>query len=236
MNATLRLGAVLTALALVSCAALHPVHPPATGGAAVSGGLSAAELLAAVQRDADGIDQSTDSAQRSALLVAATASARQCLAQFPAAAACAYAQAQVQGLTARATPLAAPSLLKEMLASLTKVEAQDPGLDHAGPARLSAIVLLRAPPWPLGPGDVDAAVTAAQRAVKREPTYPPNLIALGQAQAKAVGTAAARATFASAQQAVQAWTGAMTSDQPAAVAADRARWQLQVEQGLHDLQ
>jgi hypothetical protein len=235
MSARLRVGAALTAVALVSCAALHPVHPPGTGGAAVSGGLSASELLAAVQRDADGIDQATDSAQRSSLLGAATASARQCLAQFPAAAACAYAQAQVQGLTARARPLEAPSLLKDMLAGLAKAEAQDPGLDHAGPARLSAIVLLRAPPWPLGPGDVDAAVTAAQRAVKRDPAYPANLIALGQAQAKAVGTAAARATFASAQQAVRAWTGA-TSDQPAEVAADRARWQLQVEQGLHDLQ
>ena len=235
MSTRLRVGAALTAVALVSCAALHPVHPPGTAGAAVSGGLSAAELLAAVQRDADGIDQTTDSAQRSSLLVAATASARQCLAQFPAAAACAYAQAQVQGLTARARPLEAPSLLKDMLAGLAKAEAQDPGLDHAGPARLSAIVLLRAPPWPLGPGDVDAAVTAAQRAVKREPAYPPNLIALGQAQAKAVGAVAARATFASAQQAVQAWTGA-ASDQPAEVAADRAKWQQQVEQGLHDLQ
>jgi hypothetical protein len=235
MNATLRVGAVLTALALAACTTLRPVHPPGTGGVAESGTLSAAELLAAVQRDADGIDQSTDSAQRSALLAAATASARQCLAQFPGAAACPYAQAQVQGLSARATPLAAPSLLKDMLVNLAKAEAQDPGLDHAGPARLSAIVLLRAPPWPLGPGDVDAAVTAAQRAVKREPTYPPNLIALGQAQAKAVGTASARATFASAQQAVQAWSGA-SSQQPAEVAADRAKWQQQVEQGLHDLQ
>ncbi len=235
MNAMTRAGAVLTALALTSCAAMHPAYPPAAGGAAVSGNMSPSDLLAAVQRDADGIDQATDSAQRTQLLLAATASAQQCLAQFPGTAACPYAQAQVQGLTARARPLEAPALLKEMLASLTKAEAQDPGLDHAGPARLTAIVLLRAPPWPLGPGDVDAAVTAAQRAVKREPAYPPNLIALGQAQAKAVGTAPARATFAKAQQAAQAWTGA-SSDQPAEVAATRAKWQQQVEQGLHDLQ
>jgi hypothetical protein len=235
MNATLRVAAVLTAaLALASCAAVRPAHSPGAG-AAVSGTLSSGELLAAVQRDADGIDQSTDSAQRSSLLAAATASAQQCLAQFPNTAACQYAQAQVQGLTARARPLEASSQLKAMLASLTKAEAQNPSLDHAGPARLAAVVLLRAPPWPLGPGDVDAAVTAAQRAVQREPGYPPNLITLGQAQAKALGTAPARATFAKAQQAVQAWTGA-SSDQPAAVAADRAKWQQQVEQGLHDLQ
>jgi hypothetical protein len=234
MNATLRGTAVLTALALASCAATRTAQPPA-GGAAVVGTMSPAQLLAVVQQAADGIDRSTDPAQRTQLLAAATASARQCLAQAPGSGACQYAQAQVQGLSARARPLEAPSQLKGMLASLTKAEAEDPGLDHAGPARLAAVVLLRAPPWPLGPGDVDAAVTAAQRAVQREPGYPPNLITLGQAQAKGVGIPAARATFTKAQQAVQDWMGA-PSEQPAVVAADRARWQLQVEQGLHDLQ
>ena len=233
MNATQRGVAVLTALALASCATTRTAPPPA-GGAAAVGTMTPAQLLAAVQRDADGIDQTTDSAQRSQLLAAATASARQCLAQAPDSGTCQYAQAQVQGLTARARPLEAPSQLKDMLASLTKAEAQDPGLDHAGPARLAAVVLLRAPPWPLGPGDVDAAVKAAQRAVQREPGYPPNLITLGQAQAKGVGTDAARRAFTQAQQAVQAWTGT-PSEQPTEVAAERARWQQQVEQELHTL-
>jgi hypothetical protein len=165
-------------------------------------------------------------AERAQLLAAATASAQQCLARFPDSGACQYAQAQVQGLTARARPLEAPALLKGMLASLTKAEARDPALDHAGPARLAAIVLLRAPPWPLGPGDVDAALTAAQRAVQRDPAYPPNLITLGQAQARSVGAPPARATFVKAQQAAQVW----------AVAADRSKWQQDIEQALHDLQ
>ena len=234
MNATMRVVVVLTALALAGCAAPR-LAPPAAQGAAPSGTMSPAQLLAAVQRDADGIDQSTDAAQRAQRLAAATASARQCLALSPGSGACHYAQALVQGLTARARPLEAPALLKGMLASLTKAEAADPGLDHAGPARLAATVLLRAPPWPLGPGDVDAAVDAAQRAVNREPAYPPNLITLGEAQAKAVGAIAASATFAKAQQAVQAWAGAAT-EQPAAVAADRAGWQRQVERGLQALQ
>jgi hypothetical protein len=234
MNARLRAAAVLTALVLAGCAATRTAPPPA-GGAAVLGTMTPAQLLATVQRDADGIDQSTQPAQRTQLLAEATASARQCLAQAPDSGTCQYAQAQVQGLTARARPLEAPSQLKDMLASLTKAEAQDPDLDHAGPARLAAVVLLRAPPWPLGPGDVDAAVTAAQRAVQREPGYPPNLIALGQAQAKGVGAPAARVTFTQAQQAVQAWRGTPSEDQ-AVVAADRVRWQQQAEQGLHDLQ
>ena len=234
MNATLRGTAVLTALALAGCAATRTAQPPA-GGAAAVGTMSPAQLLAVVQQDADGIDRSTDPAQRTQLLAAATASARQCLAQAPDSGACQYAQAQVQGLSARARPLEAPSQLKDMLASLTRAEAEDPGLDHAGPARLAAVVFLRAPPWPLGPGDVDAAVTAAQRAVQREPGYPPNLITLGQAQARGVGIPAAQATFRKAQQAVRDWVGD-PSEQAAVVAADRARWQQQVEQALHDLQ
>jgi hypothetical protein len=233
MNATMRVAAVLAALALAACATMRPAPPPAAG--ATAGAMAAPALLAAVQSDADRIDRSQDAAERKQLLAAATASAQQCLAQFPESGACQYAQAQVQGLTARAKPLEAPSLLKDMLASLTKAAAQDPALDHAGPARLSAIVLLRAPPWPLGPGDVDAALTAAQRAVQRDPAYPPNLITLGQAQAKAVGAPPARATFAKAQQAVQAWAGA-PSDQPAEVAADRTKWQQEIAQGLRDLQ
>jgi hypothetical protein len=190
--------------------------------------------LAAVERDADRIGQTQDPAGRRQLLAAAAANARQCLALAAGDGACHYAQAQVLGLTARERPLQADSLLKEMLASLAKAEALDPGLDHAGPARLSAVVLLRAPPWPLGPGDADAAVTAAQRAVQRDAAYPPNLITLGQAQARADGGPAARATFAKARLAIQAWTS--TADTAAQVAADRAHWEQQVEQALHELQ
>jgi hypothetical protein len=233
MNAMMRVAAGLATLALAACATIPPSQPPAAG--ATGSAMTAPQLLAAVQSDADGIDQSKDAAQRAQLLATATTSAQQCVARFPDSGACQYALAQVQGLTARAKPLEAPALLKDMLASLAKAEARDPALDHAGPARLSAIVLLRAPPWPLGPGDADAALTAAQRAVQRDPAYPPNLITLGQAQARSVGAPPARATFAKAQQAVQVWVGT-ASDQPAGVGADRTRWQQDIEQGLHDLQ
>jgi hypothetical protein len=231
MNAVLRGAAVLTVLALGACALPRAAAP----GAAPSTSLSPSQLLAAVQGDADRIDQSKDSAERAQLLAAATASAQQCLAQAPNNAACPYAQAQVLGLTAREHPVEASSLLKQMLASLAKAEALDPALDHAGPARLTAVVLLRAPPWPLGPGDVDGATAAAQRAVQRDPGYPPNLIALGQAQSKTGGSALPRATFNQAQQAVQGWAGA-PNQSAAEVAAERALWQRAVQQGLQELQ
>lgn len=227
MNARLRMAAVVPALLLAACTVPRPAaQAPADGIRAGGVVLTPAQLLSAVQGDADRLDQSKDPAQRSQLLAAATMSAQQCLAQAPQNAACPYAQAQVLGLAAREHPLQAVSFLKDMLASLTRAEALDPALDHAGPARLSAIVLLRAPPWPLGPGDADAAVAAAQRAVQRDAAYPPNLITLGQAQAKSDGTAVARATFEKARLAVRAW----------ADGADRAQWQQTVEQGLQGLQ
>jgi hypothetical protein len=230
MNAALRALSGLTVLALAACA----VQRPAASGAVPGTALNPSQLLAAVQGDADRIDQSKDSAERAQLLAAATLSARQCLAEAPNNAACPYAQAQVLGLTAREHPLEAVARLKEMLASLAQAEGLDPALDHAGPARLTAVVLLRAPPWPLGPGDVDAATDAAQRAVKRDPGYPPNLIALAQAQSKSGGAAQARASFNQAQQAAQAWTGTPT-EAATAVAAERVQWQSAVQQGLQEL-
>lgn len=231
MTALARAAAVVTLLVLVGCATPRPATQPV----AADSGRSPAQLLAAVQDDAARIEQSPDAAARAQLLAAASASARQCLAQAPNEAACPYAQAQVLGLTAREHSLEAPSLLKQMLASLAKAEALDATLEHAGPARLTAVVLLRAPPWPLGPGDVEAALAAAQRAVKRDPDYPPNLIALAQAQGKADGAPQARVTYQQAQHAVQAWTGG-PKQSAAQIEADRAQWQRAVEQGLQELQ
>jgi hypothetical protein len=232
MSAAVRMPGLLAVLLLAACATPHPaVQPLPAAGIA----LTSAQLLAAVQADADGIDAAQDSGQRAPLLAAATASAQQCLAHSEEDAMCQYAQAQVLGLTAREHPVQAAALLKQMLAFLMKAEGQDPALDHAGPARLTAVVLLRAPPWPLGPGDVDGALVAAQRAVQRDAGYPPNLITLAQAQAKAENTAQARASFEKARAAVQAWSGA--ADQaPATLSTQRAQWQHTIEQGLHALQ
>jgi hypothetical protein len=227
MNSAARLAAVIAMVTLAACTTPRSAAPTtANGNSAAGTALTPDQLLTAVQRNADQLDQTRDAAERARLLAAATASAQQCLAKAPDNGACHYAQAQVLGLSARERPLQAAGLLKDMLASLAKAEVADPALDHAGPARLTAVVLLRAPPWPLGPGDVDAAVTAAQRAVKRDPAYPPNLIALAQAQAKSDGAPQARVTFARAQAAIQAW--------PAD--ADRAPWQATVAQGLQQLQ
>jgi len=223
----LRVAVLLTAAALSACTLPHSATKPAAAGTVA---LPPPQLIAAVERDTERIDHSQDSAERTGLLATATANAQQCLAQAPDSGACHYAWAQVLGLTARERPAQALALLKEMLANLARAEALDPAFDHGGPARLSAVVLLRAPGWPLGPGDADAAVLAAQRALDQDAAYPPNLITLAQAQAKTDEREAARATFAKARLAVQAWPAATAEE-----AAKNASWQRDVDQGSQQL-
>jgi hypothetical protein len=67
-----------------------------------------------------------------------------------------------------------------------------------------ALVLTRSPGWPLGPGDPQAAVTAARRAVSLRPQFPPNALALGEALAKSGDAPAAADSFARARDLVLA--------------------------------
>ena len=137
-------------------------------------------------------------------------------------AACLYGRAVARGSDARTHPARAGELLKEMLELLARAEAADPGYDEAGPARVRALVLLRAPAWPLGPGDTEAGLAAARRAVALRPQYPPNLLALAEASAKSGDDGAARANYRRAREAAIALPGA----------ADRDEWLRAAEQGM----
>jgi hypothetical protein len=57
----------------------------------------------------------------------------------------------------------------------------DPGLDHGGPHRVLALVYLRAPGWPTGPGDPELGLDEARRAVALDPGHPPNRLCLAEA-------------------------------------------------------
>jgi hypothetical protein len=126
------------------------------------------------------------------------------------------------GLEARAHPTHAGDSLSGMLAALTSAEAADPAYDHAGPARVRALVLIRAPGWPLGPGDIDAGLDAARRAVSLRPQYPPNLLALAEAQSKTGDASGARETYTRARAAAQAMP----------TTADRDDWLREADQAL----
>lgn len=155
----------------------------------------------------------SDPKARAALAVEASAQAQACLTLEPQAAACRYGEALALGLEARAHPTHAGELLSKMLGELAAAEAADPGYDHAGPARVQALVLTRAPPWPLGPGDPSAAVVAARRAVNLRPEYPPNLLALGEALDKSGDAERARETYQRAREQAMASPPGIERDQ-----------------------
>lgn len=97
---------------------------------------------------------------------------------------CDYWLAAALGLQARERTATAHDALPHMVDLLRRAARASPGIDRGGPHRLLAIVLLRAPGWPVGPGDAEGALPEAQAAVRIDPDYPPNQLALGEALQK----------------------------------------------------
>jgi hypothetical protein len=209
-----------TLVVLVAGCALPkgPTGPlPAAAPTSVEG------LVAAIQSDAARSDKAPDGSARAQLADEASAYAQACLAKAPQDAGCLYGSGLAYGLGARAHPGSATESLKAMLDALAKADAADPNYDQAGPARVRAQVLLAAPGWPLGPGDPDAGVDSARRAVQLRPQYPPNLLVLGEALAKTGDAKGAHAAFAQARDAAQALPPAN---------GDRDGWIREADQGL----
>jgi hypothetical protein len=179
-------------------------------------------LAAAIDSDARRSDQASDSRIRVELATEASRDAETCMAQEPRNAACLYGSAVALGLEARAHPTRAGELLRTMLERLAGAEAADAGYDHAGPMRVRALVLIRAPGWPLGPGDPDAGLAAARRAAALRPEYPPNQLALAEALTKTGDPNGARKSYQQARDLAQAL--------PAA--SDRDGWLREADQAL----
>ncbi|MGP8033615.1 MAG: hypothetical protein ACLPQ6_05655 [Steroidobacteraceae bacterium] len=209
------IGSAALALLAVGC-----VAPPRsqTGSAPVPSGRRVETITADARRS----EQERDPKVRSELAEDASREAQACLALEPQAVACLYGQALAFGLEARAHPAHAGESLRKMLADLSAAEAADPGYDEAGPARLQALVLIRAPGWPLGPGDPAAGVVAARRAVSLRPGYPPNLLALAEALAKSGDAQAAR----------EAYQRARDEALGLPAAADRDEWLREADRAL----
>ena len=198
-------GAVLVLLA-AGCAA--PPRPQAESTPAPIGPRVEA-ITAAARRS----EHEPDAKIRAELADDARRQAEACLALEPQAAACLYGHALALGLEARAHPAHAGEWLGQMLAELAAAEAADPGYDEAGPARVRALVLTRAPGWPLGPGDSAAGVVAARRAVSLRPQYPPNLLTLAEALAKSGDAQAAREAYRRAREEALARPAAAERDE-----------------------
>jgi hypothetical protein len=210
----------LLVLVVGACATRPPTPPVAPAQEPQT--LSVAALSSAIQADAKRSDHEPDAKIRGGLALDAGRDADACLAQDPQAAACLYGRGIALGLEARAHPTRAGESLASMLDALAKAEAVDPGYDEAGPARVRALVLIRAPGWPLGPGDAEAGLAAARRAVSQRPLYPANLLALAEALAKTGDAGGARENYVHAHDAALAL--------PAG--DDRDEWLREAEQGM----
>ncbi len=219
----MRLAAVcaLAALALAACAASP--RPAAVQGPTHA---SSAELAAAIDRDAHQSERESDPKVRSELATAARRDADACIGMAPQDVGCLFGSGVALGLEARVHPTRAGAILNDMLATLARAETIDPSYEDAGPARVQALVLIRAPGWPLGPGDPERGLAAAMRAVALRPAYPPNWLAQGDAQAKLGSVSDARVSYGRARDAAN-----KTPDTP-----DRADWLREAEQGLSHLQ
>jgi predicted Zn-dependent protease len=216
-------GALAIMMASCSLTPHRPARPPASPAtAAAAGSASVPDLAAAIKTAADRSEHESDPKMRAELAAQANAAAAQCMAQQPDAAACLYGSALADGLEARLHPTHAVEQLKKMLDLLGRAESADATYDEGGPSRVKALVLVRAPAWPLGPGDADGAVLAARRAVELRPKYPPNQLALAEALAKTGNATDAHDVFERARQAALS--------QPAS--PDRDTWLKQAEEGL----
>lgn len=212
------IGCWVLALTVVACRAPQRPAPQSP----VPMPVSVEALAAAIDSDARRSDQASDSRSRAELATEARRDADTCMAREPLNVACLYGSAVALGLEARAHPTRAGELLRTMLERLTGAEAADAGYDHAGPTRVRALVLIRAPGWPLGPGDPDAGLAAARRAAALQPEYPPNQLALAEALAKTGDPNGARKSYERARDLAQAL--------PAA--SDRDGWLREADQAL----
>lgn len=77
------------------------------------------------------------------------------------------------GVRIRLLGIDAIGRLGELQAALN-VAVQDPSEDQGGALRVLAMLYLRAPAWPVGPGDPEAALPLLKDAVERFPSHPQN--------------------------------------------------------------
>ncbi len=137
-----------------------------------------------------------------------------CQRRAPASRECDYRLAIALGQQARERPSTGKDALGKIVDLLHRAIAGAPRLDSGGPHRVLALVLLRAPSWPVGPGDPEAALTEARAAVQLFPDAAENQLALGEALLANDATDEAGAAYATA---LALATAARDAGQPDAV-------------------
>jgi len=120
---------------------------------------------------------------------------------------CPYWLALAVGVQANQRRATADDGLKVMIRALHSAIERDERTDRAGPHRVLALVLLRAPGWPVGPGDPDTGLVHAERAAELYPDFAPNWLALGEALRDTEQPARSLAAYRCALQVAEAQEG-----------------------------
>jgi tetratricopeptide (TPR) repeat protein len=152
-------------------------------------------LLGALRAAAYRIERAPKGDARAQLSAHALQLGQHCERRAPSSAECKYRLAIALGQNARDRTSTAKDALDRMVKLLREVVAAEPRLDRAGPHRVLSLVLLRAPAWPLGPGDPEQALREADAAAKLFPDEAENQLALGEALAANDRAADARAAL-----------------------------------------
>ena len=133
--------------------------------------------------------------ERAELVATGLSAAEQCQQRAPGRPHCDYWEAVARGLGAQESPATGLGELRPIMALLRRAEAAMPSLEEGGPSRALAMLLLRAPGWPVGPGDADAALVEARKALALGPQHPLNQLAEAEALAATGDVEGARAAY-----------------------------------------
>jgi hypothetical protein len=148
---------------------------------------------------------------RGALSVREVELGQWCQRRAPGDAECDYRLAIALGQQARERKSTGKDAMGKMVDLLHAAIARAPEIDAGGPHRVLAMLLLRAPGWPLGPGDSQAGLEEARAAVRVGPDSAENQLALGEALVANGQSAEARAAY---QRAAELATAARKSGGP----------------------
>jgi tetratricopeptide (TPR) repeat protein len=162
---------------------------------AAAGGAGPDALVGAVRAQVWLAGHDEDAAAREKAATGAVDAAQWCGRVDPGSATCDYWLAVSLGVQARERRGTALDALPRIVELLERAAAAEPGLDEAGPHRVLALVFLRAPGWPSGPGDPERGLEEARQAVALRPGHPPNQLCLGEALDKAGEPEAAREAY-----------------------------------------
>lgn len=153
-------------------------------------------------------DHELEPATRVALATEAVQAGQLCERAGPARPECAYWLAISLGVQARERHSTALHGVDRMVERLRRAIDLDARMDHGGPHRVLALVYLRAPGWPAGPGDADRGLEHALLAVGIDAQYPPNQLCLAEArfatEDRAAGLAALERALDEAREALRA--------------------------------